>query len=64
MTFCDHLIMTRPGNAWYADIHRLYDLAMSAGPSRFLGALTISLARKEITVAAVAAALGEAEVAS
>jgi transposase len=64
VTFCDHLIMTRPGNAWYADIHRLYDLAMSAGPSRFLGALTISLARKEITVAAVAAALGEAEVAS
>ncbi len=64
VTFCDHLIMARPGNSWYADIHRLYDLAMSTGPSRFLGALTRCLARKEVTVAAVASALGEAEVAS
>ena len=63
VTFCDHLIMGQPGNGWYRDIHRLYDVAMDAGADRFLGALMRCLERREHTVVAVVTALSSLRVA-
>jgi transposase len=63
VTFCDHLITGVPGNSWYPDIHRLYDLCIRAGADRFLAAIADCLERRAYTVAAVASQLNRQAVA-
>jgi transposase len=64
ITFCEQIIMAHPGNGWYPDIHRLYDIAVSTDRDRFLHALTQCLERGDHAVRAVAQTLARQGVAS
>ena len=52
--FMDRLIMRSPGNAWYKDIHRLFDLYQRHGQNSLLTAMMEANAAHTQTYAAVA----------
>ncbi len=65
ISFCEaDLSWRHPGNGWYPDIHRLYDIAVSTDRDRFLHALTQCLERGEHAARAVAQTLSRQKVAS
>lgn len=64
VSFCDKIIMGRDGNAWYGDIRKIYEIAMSIGRDRFLGAITRCLEGRTCSVTALSSVIRSQEVAS
>jgi transposase len=57
ISFCEAIIMLHPGNGWFPDIQRLYDMSVNIERDRFLHALTRCLEQGESTVHAVSRTL-------
>ena len=55
--FLDRLIMRAPGNTWYKDIHRLFDLYQRHGDDSLLSAMAAATSARTCTYAAVVALL-------
>jgi hypothetical protein len=55
--FLDRLIMRAPGNTWYKDIHRLFDLYQRHGEDSLLSAMTAATGARTCTYTAVVALL-------
>ncbi len=52
--FLDRLIMRAPGNSWYADIHKLFDLYQRHGHGDLLESMASAVRQNTCTYAAVA----------
>jgi len=52
--FLDRLIMRAPGNSWYADIHKLFDLYQRHGHADLLESMASAVRQNTCTYAAVA----------
>jgi len=52
--FLDRLIMRAPGNSWYADIHKLFDLYQRHGHGDLLESMSAAVRQNTCTYAAVA----------